>query len=147
MNKLNSSSLMAARDAMQARFARRIVARLSDDAHDLDSDLTERLRFARERALERAALARKSAAATSPVGITASSAAILGGGSGWWVRVASVLPLVALLSGLVLIQRWQTTAQISVAAEVDAALLADDLPPSAYRDAGFVEFLKTPPRE
>lgn len=147
MNQPNSPSLMAARDAMQARFARRIVARLSDGAHDLEGDLAERLRFARERALERAALARKSAASTSTVGVTASGAALLGGGSDWWVRVASVLPLVALLIGLVLIQRWQTTAQISVAAEVDAALLADDIPPTAYRDAGFVEFLKTPPRE
>ena len=147
MNQLNSSSLMAARDAMQARFARRIAARLTDGAGTLDGDLTERLRFARERALERAALSRKSAASTSTVGVTASGAAVLGGGSGWWVRVASVLPLVALLLGLVLIQRWQTTAQISVAAEVDAALLADDLPPTAYRDAGFAEFLKTPPRE
>ncbi len=98
MNQLNSSSLMAARDAMQARFARRIAARLSDGARDLDGDLTERLRFARERALERAALARKSAASTSTVGVTASGAAILGGGSGWWVRVASVLPLVACCS-------------------------------------------------
>ena len=147
MNQLNSSSLMAARDALQARFARRIAARLTAGTGTLDGDLTERLRFARERALERAALARKSAASTSAVGVTASGSAVLGGGSGWWVRIASVLPLVALLLGLVLIQRWQTTAQISVAAEVDAALLADDLPPTAYRDAGFVEFLKTPPRE
>ena len=30
-------------------------------------------------------------------------------------------------------------------AEIDAALLADDLPPKAYSDAGFAEFLKTPP--
>ena len=147
MNQLQSSSLMAARDALQARFSRRIVARLSDGAGGLDGDVTERLRFARERALERAALARKSAASSSSVGVTASGAALLGGSSGWWVRVASVLPLVALLIGLVLIQRWQAIAQISVAAEVDAALLADDLPPTAYRDAGFVEFLKTPPRE
>ena len=147
MNQLNSSSLLAARDAMQARFAHRIAARLNDGAGTLDGDLTERLRFARERALERAALARKSAAATSTVGVTASGAAVLGSSSGWWVRIASVLPLVALLLGLVLIQRLQTTAQISVAAEVDAALLADDLPPTAYRDAGFAEFLKTPPRE
>lgn len=147
MNQLNSSSLMAARDALQARFARRIAARLTAGTGTLDGDLTERLRFARERALERAALARKSAASTSAVGVTASGSAVLGGGSGWWVRIASVLPLVALLLGLVLIQRWQTTAQISVAAEVDAALLADDLPPTAYRDAGFAEFLKTPPRE
>jgi hypothetical protein len=28
-------------------------------------------------------------------------------------------------------------------AEVDAALLADDLPPAAYSDPGFVQFLKT----
>ena len=147
MNQLNSPSLTAARDAMQARFARRIVARLSDGAQDLDGDLTERLRFARERALERAVLARGTAASTATMGVTASGAALLGAGSGWWVRVASVLPLVALLIGLVLIQRLQATTQISVAAEVDAALLADDLPPTAYRDAGFAEFLKTPPRE
>jgi hypothetical protein len=147
MNQLNPSSLSAARDAMQARFARRVVARLSDGAGDLGGDVAERLRFGRERALERAALARKTAASSSPVGVTGGGGALLGGGTGWWLRAASVLPLVALLVGLVLIQRWQTTAQISVAAEVDAALLADDLPPTAYRDAGFVEFLKTPPRE
>ena len=58
-----------------------------------------------------------------------------------------MLPLVALVGGLVLIQDWQTRAQISVAAEVDAALLADDLPINAYRDPGFVEFLKAPPSE
>jgi len=147
MNQLNPSSLSAARDAMQARFARRVVARLNDGAGDLNGDVAERLRFGRERALEGAALARKAAASSSTVGMTGGGAALLGGSTGWWLRVASVLPLVALLAGLVLIQRWQTTAQISVAAEVDAALLADDLPPTAYRDAGFVEFLKTPPRE
>jgi hypothetical protein len=146
MNQLHSSTLTAARDAMQARFARRVVARLNDSAEHLGGDVTERLRFARERAVERAAAAR-TAAAPAAVGMTASGAALLGAGSGWWVKVASVLPLLALVVGLILIQRWQTTAQISVAAEVDAALLADDLPPTAYRDAGFVEFLKTPPRE
>ena len=146
MNQLNSTSLTAARDAMQARFARRVVARLNDNAEQLGGDVTERLRFARERAVARAALARTTAA-SAPVGITASGAALLGAGSGWWVKVASVLPLLALVVGLMLIQRWQTTAQISVAAEVDAALLADDVPPTAYRDAGFIEFLKTPPRE
>ena len=144
MNQFNSTSLTAARDAMQARFARRVVARLNDNAEHLGGDVTERLRFARERAVARAALARTTAA-SAPVGITASGAALLG--SGWWVKVASVLPLLALVVGLILIQRWQTTAQISVAAEVDAALLADDVPPTAYRDAGFIEFLKTPPRE
>ena len=47
-----------------------------------------------------------------------------------------------LLAGLLLIDRHYTQAQIEAAAEVDAALLADDLPPEAYRDPGFAEFLK-----
>ena len=61
--------------------------------------------------------------------------------------IASVLPLVALVGGLVLIQDWQNRTQISVAAEVDEALLGDDLPINAYRDPGFSEFLKAPPNE
>jgi hypothetical protein len=43
-----------------------------------------------------------------------------------------------------LIEHLQSNEQISVAAEVDSALLADDLPLNAYSDAGFAEFLKTP---
>ena len=73
-------------------------------------------------------------------------AAILGfSRSRWWLRIASALPLVALVAGLLLIQDSQYRSQISVAAEVDAALLGDDLPLNAYRDAGFVEYLKAPP--
>ena len=147
MNPFHPSSLVADREVAQARFARQIVARLDEDAERVGGDVAERLRFARERALARAQLVRSptSAAPTPKVGITAAGAALLGGG--WWVKLASIAPLVALVCGLVVIQKLQTTAQISVAAEVDAALLADDLPPNAYSDAGFVEFLKSPPRE
>ena len=74
-------------------------------------------------------------------------AASMPGQSRWWLRFASVLPLVALVGGLVLIQDWQNRTQISVAAEVDEALLGDDLPINAYRDPGFSEFLKAPPSE
>ena len=58
-----------------------------------------------------------------------------------------MLPLVALVGGLVLIQEWQARTQVSVAAEVDEALLGDDLPINAYRDPGFAEFLKAPASE
>ncbi len=134
----------AALDALQARFALRVTARLTERVADLGPDLSERLRFAREQALERARAAR-SAEATATVGVGRGGAAILGlAGSGWWLKLASVLPMLALAAGLFLIQRLQENAQISTAAEVDAALLADDLPPRAYSDAGFVEFLKTP---
>ena len=134
----------AALDTLQSRFALRIAARLTERSEDLGADVSERLRFAREKALDRARASR--AAETTPaLGATRGGAALLGrGGARWWVKVASVLPAFALIAGLVLIQHWQTKAQISVAAEIDAALLADDLPPNAYSDAGFAEFLKTP---
>ena len=61
-----------------------------------------------------------------------------------WLRLASVLPLMLLVLGLVLIQHLHDQAEIHAAAEVDAALLADDLPPEAYGDPGFVVFLKQP---
>lgn len=130
-------------EAREARFAYRIAARLNQRADALDGDVTERLRFAREKALECARSAR-TAESRSVVGISGSGAALLGGSTGWWVKLASVLPLLALAAGLLLIQHMHQTAQISVAAEIDAELLADDLPPAAYSDAGFVEFLKTP---
>ena len=139
---LSGSPSWSSRDAQQSRFALRVTARLSERTQDLGVDVTERLRFAREQALERARAAR-TAQAPAVVGRTRSGVAMRGwAGSGWWIKLASVLPVVALAGGLLLIQRWQDKTQISVAAEVDAALLADDLPPNAYSDAGFAEFLK-----
>ena len=134
----------AAREAIESRFARSIAARLSERAENVAPEIGERLRFAREKALEVGRLARAGAEVQS----TAGGAAILGfSRSPWWQRIASVLPLAALVGGLLLIDDWTTRSQISVAAEVDAALLGDDLPINAYRDPGFVEYLKSPPGE
>ena len=135
----------AALDALQARFALRVAARLTERSQGLEADVGERLRFAREKALERARASR-TASASQSVGVVSAAGTLLLGrsGSGWWMKLASVLPAVALIAGLLLIQQWQTDDQISAAAEIDAALLADDLPPVAYGDAGFAEFLKTP---
>lgn len=147
MNHLNAASLPNPLETLQARFALRVTARLSEHAENIGGDVAERLRFARERALQAARVARAPQPAVLHTGGSAGGAAILGGGSGsrWWLRLAAIAPLVALVCGLVLIQKAQTASQIAVAVEVDAALLSDDLPPSAYSDAGFVEFLKTAP--
>lgn len=125
------------------RIGLRVAARLSEQAEGLDRDIAERLRFAREKALERAAALR--AAETRPVvSVGRDGAAVLGTGAGWWVGLGSVLPLVVLAAGLFLIQHLHTQSQIETAAQIDAELLADDLPPEAYKDPGFVEFLQTP---
>lgn len=141
---MKNSNIVAQETALamlEARVGHRLAARLAEGADALDADVSERLRFARETALERARQARVSAGEAT-VAVGGSAVAWLGGG--WWVKVASVLPLVALAGGLVLIQHLHTEAQIATAAAIDAELLADDLPPAAYTDAGFAEFLKTP---
>jgi hypothetical protein len=134
-----------AREAMESRFARSVAACLSESAEQVSPDVAERLRFGREKALD---IARRARVEAQELGVTSSGAAIAGfSRSRWWLRFASVLPLVALVGGLVLIQNWQSRTQISVAAEIDEALLGDDLPINAYRDPGFSEFLKAPPSE
>lgn len=139
------SSSRTSADALQTRFALRVAFRLTERSAELGPDLTERLRFLREKALERARSTRGLQPAIVVVGGARSGVAVLGQmGTGWWLKAASVLPVFALAAGLFLIQRWQDDNQIATAAEVDAALLADDLPPRAYSDVGFTEFLKTP---
>lgn len=134
-------------DALEARFALRVAARLEQLASDVEPDIGERLRVAREQALERARSVRaiQRQAEQEVAFASRSGAAVLGGGpSGWWIRLGSIVPIIALLLGLLLIEQWHSRAQISAAAEIDADLLADDLPPDAYSDDGFAEFLKTP---
>ena len=130
--------LRAQRQADQ--FGRAVAARLSAATDEMPYEVRERLRAARVRAL---AGRRQTAAAPVIVGNRGGSAALaLGDRPGWFTRIASVLPLIVLAAGLVLIYSVQTERRASELAEVDAALLTDDLPPAAYADPGFVQFLK-----
>ena len=47
---------------------------------------------------------------------------------GWGWRLASALPVVALVAGLWGIHAWYSLEQLQAATEVDIALLTDDLP-------------------
>lgn len=145
MNHLNPTSVDLLRDAAQARLAVRVASRLNEGATSVPHDIAERLRVAREQAVQRAAAVRRAAAPAVAVHGQAGGAAVLSGPPSMWLRLASVLPLLVLVAGLVLVQHHQDAAQIAAAAEVDAALLADELPPEAYTDPGFAEFLKAAP--
>jgi hypothetical protein len=60
--------------------------------------------------------------------------ATLGGGDderGLWPRLVSLIPLLALIAGLVTIQMVGTEQIAEDLAELDAAILTDDLPPDA----------------
>jgi hypothetical protein len=131
--------LRAQRQADQ--FGRSVAARLSTATDEMSYEVRERLRAARVRAL---AARRQPATAPVIVGHRGGSAALaLGDGKpSLFNRIASVLPLIVLAGGLVLIHTVQSDRRASELAEVDTALLTDDLPPAAYADPGFVQFLK-----
>jgi hypothetical protein len=129
-------------DVLEARVARRITARLTERADDVPHDVAERLRVARQQAVERARQLRKLSAA--PAWAVQGGSVAMSGPPSWWLRMASIVPLALLLVGLFAIQRTYLEQQISAAAEIDELILTDDLPPQAYTDPGFAEFLKSP---
>ena len=144
-------------EALEARFALRLTARLEAGAQQTPHDIGERLRVARQQAIAQArrpAVARRPeqavASAVLPVSIGAGGTAALlqsgppGEDSSLWSRLGWLLPALVLLLGLIGIGEWRDLESMASMAELDAELLGDDLPPSAYADAGFSEFLKRP---
>ncbi|ABM33678.1 DUF3619 family protein [Paracidovorax citrulli] len=145
----STSQSLSVQEAGAERFARRVTARLSEGTADMPYDISERLRAARVQAVSRrkrvASVPVRQAAGAAAVFGNKASAILGGGGEGrtWWRALASVIPLTALAVGLVVINVAQEEKGMNEVAEVDAALLTDDLPPSAYADPGFLQYLKT----
>ena len=143
---MNTTNQSAGVQALQARLGARLAAELSIRAEQVPHDISERLRFAREQAVVRARAARQAAPATGlVVNVSRGGLATFSGFVPWWQRAASVLPLIVLALGLVAIDHWSTREQVLAAADIDAQLLSDDLPPAAYSDPGFAEFLRSGP--
>lgn len=132
-------------DILQDRIGKRLAAHLSAGSDALPYDISERLRAARVQAL---AHRKRPAMATKPVVLGAGGSAVLGADdSGWglWGRLAAALPVMALVVGMVVINVVQDDNRANELAEIDVALLTDDLPPSAYADPGFLQFLRRGP--
>ena len=67
------------------------------------------------------------------------------GSRSFWDNVGWIAPLIVLVFGLIGIAQWQQDSRINDIAELDVALLTDDVPPDAYADSGFMGFLKNGP--
>jgi hypothetical protein len=134
-------------DNSQDRFGRNVAARLSDTSQGISPDISERLKAARMLALSKRKVVKLQTASNIN---TNGSAATLNSGdadNGLWNRLGSIIPLLALVAGLLaiaVIQEQRVTKEI---ADVDVELLADDLPPAAFTDPGFVRYLSTNRRD
>ena len=138
-----TNSLQKRANILQDRFGLKTASYLSSGTADLPYDISERLRAARAQAISQRKIAK--AKTTGSVINAGGSAALTWGtddGLSWWSRIASVLPLIALVIGLLVINSIQDDNRAQELAEVDVALLTDELPPDAFADPGFVQFLK-----
>ena len=144
MNRTSRRSRPTDTPAIEARLAARLAGSLTASTQALPHDITERLRVARVQAVQRAHLVREAASGRAQVaGMSASGAAVLVGFAAWRQRFAMGLPLVLMVAGLVAIDRFTVREQVLAVADIDAQLLSDTLPPSAYSDPGFAEYLRT----
>jgi hypothetical protein len=125
--------------SVQDRFGLRLAARLSESADTLPHDITERLRVARVQAL--AQLKRVQAASVVSNGGGTATLGFGGERVNLWQRIASILPLLALVAGLIGVRMLDNDSRAKEMAEIDSAILTDDLPPTAYADPGFMQFL------
>ena len=124
------------------RMGHELARLLTQSCSELPHDLTERLRIARQQAL---AVRKAEPAPTHQLVAQGNSLSLAGPpseGLGWWSILGSALPLLALLAGLVAVQWLDREQTVSDLAEIDTALLVDDLPPAAYSDPGFIQFLR-----
>lgn len=121
----------------EKQFARQICHVLDQGTCKLDSSIAERLRAARERALQHQAV---TIGAIGVVG--AGGTALQLGGDDARHPFRTLFAILALLFGVSLAYYWNGFDQTNENEEIDSALLADDLPPNAYLDRGFQAWLE-----
>ena len=123
------------------QFGQLVARALSANLEQLPYEVQERLRAGRMRAI---AARRVSAVLATRPQVQQMGDGTLTLGAPWkgWTPVASLFPMVLLVVGLLTINVVLDEYRANEVAEVDSALLTDDLPPTAYTDPGFVQFLK-----
>ena len=124
------------------QFGQSAAALLRQGSQSLPAGIKDRLYAARLKALS----VKKPEKVRIQQHILASSSGNWSSGSrSFWDNVGWVAPLVVLVFGLIGIAQWQQDSRINDIAELDVALLTDDVPPDAYADSGFMGFLKNGP--
>lgn len=126
----------------EVNFAYKVRHALNEHLDVLPASTAERLAVARK-----AALARKKKEA--PVRVLAARM-VLAGRAGnivnqplsWLGRVGLAIPVLVLVAGLMGIIQYEQQQHINETADIDVAMLTDDLPLTAYVDHGFNAYLE-----
>jgi hypothetical protein len=112
------------------------IRHLLNQGLELDPAKRERLRAARERALERQR--------AEPVLLLRWADNVFGTLDGWrGVSTRVLLPVALLVLAVSGIYSWQDKRRVAELVDIDSQLLTDDLPVDAYVDRNFQAWLKT----
>lgn len=125
----------------ELNFAYKLRHALNESIEDLPTSVTEKLASSRKIAVSR----KKKEA---PLAFLVPSR-LLAGQIGtfsntrlsWLSRMGLAIPMIVLALGLTAIYQFEQERRINDTAEIDVAVLADDLPLSAYVDHGFNAYL------
>ncbi|PAT35983.1 DUF3619 family protein [Vandammella animalimorsus] len=139
MSTHNQTAAFAAADISAAQAQRIGMAlgkalRHAEQTQPLERDIAERLRIARQQAMatHQLALLRQQQSSTAAARRAAA----------WWKRTLALLPLAAVGAGVMFTQGAVSNDGASELAQTDTHILAQELPPSAWSDPGFQQFLK-----
>ncbi len=136
------------------RFGQSVHQLLEASAQRLPYRVVVRLEKSRQSALSRMPGEQRQAQPVAALSRSAASVALSPDGSASlrsgsdadlprrWRVAFSVVPILAVVAGLVLISDRVDADRAAEIADVDVAVLVDDLPISAYTDRGFGVFLK-----
>jgi hypothetical protein len=135
----NINSDLSTQDQIGKRFAQAL-----DQNSVLSYEVTERLRAARMRALSMRRIAQPQLETAQDIQ-SQNGLALMKFPAQFQLffqTFGSIIPLLVLVAGLIFIHDFHNNQTAIELAEIDSALLTDDLPPNAYTDASFLDYLK-----
>ena len=126
----------------ELNFAYKVRHALNEKLDALPQGVTDRLAHARQVAVKRKRQ-------DSPLKVLVRQNAFAGNVGAffqdqvdWLRRMGISLPALILVCGLMGMYHYEEQRQIRETADIDVAVLSDELPPSAYADAGFKAYLE-----
>jgi hypothetical protein len=127
----------------ELNFAYKVRHALNEKLDTLPATTVERLAAARQLALSRKKQNSPLRALFSQPVLATEGGGIFSDAPSWFGRLGLAIPLVVLVVGLMGIYQSEQERFIKDTAEIDAGVLSDDLPLSAYLDHGFNAYLST----
>lgn len=129
------------REAKDLDFAYKVRRALNESAENVPAPALERLASARKMALAR----KKQEVPATVLALKG----VLAGNNGfsfqgpvsWLGKLGVALPLLVLVLGMMGIYHYEQQQRINDLADIDAAVLVDELPPAAYVDTGFTAYV------